>query len=74
MDMVEGYGDGGNPVIGRFEFVLSLFGRLDKKDTSAKGKPIIDCCTAGIYEDYQRGGQCKPESDVIRIWQRRFES
>ena len=56
MDMVEGYGDGGNPVIDKSEFVLSLFEQLDKKGVSAKEKSIIDRCTAAVYEDYQAGG------------------
>ena len=56
MDMVEGYGDGGNPVIDKSEFVLSLFEQLDKKGVSAKEKSIIDRCTAAVYEDYQSGG------------------
>ncbi|NBK94304.1 hypothetical protein D5278_20550 [bacterium 1XD21-13] len=56
MDMVEGYGDGGNPVIDKSEFVLSLFEQLDKKGVSAKEKSIIDRCTAAVYEDYQNGG------------------
>lgn len=56
MDMVEGYGDGGNPVIDKSEFVLSLFEQLDKKGVSAKEKSIIDRCTGDVYEDYQRGG------------------
>lgn len=56
MDMVEGYGDGGNPVIDKSEFVLSLFEQLDKKGVSAKEKSIIDRCTGDVYEDYRRGG------------------
>ncbi|MGC4019964.1 MAG: ATP-binding protein [Muricomes sp.] len=56
MDMVEGYGDGGNPVIEKSEFVLSLFEQLDKKGVTAKEKSLIDRCTAAVYEDYQRGG------------------
>lgn len=56
MDMVEGYGDGGNPVIDKSEFVLSLFEQLDTKGVSAKEKSIIDRCTAAVYEDYQNGG------------------
>ncbi|MBS5322332.1 MAG: ATP-binding protein [Lachnospiraceae bacterium] len=57
MDMVEGYGDGGNPVIDKSEFVLSLFEQLDTKGVSAKEKSIIDRCTAAVYEDYQSGGR-----------------
>lgn len=56
MDMVEGYGDGGNPVIDKSEFVLSLFEQLDAKGVTAKEKSLIDRCTAAVYEDYQRGG------------------
>lgn len=56
MAMVEGYGDGGNPVIDKSEFVLSLFEQLDAKGVTAKEKSLIDRCTAAVYEDYQRGG------------------
>ncbi|MEH2953882.1 ATP-binding protein [Candidatus Merdisoma sp. JLR.KK011] len=56
MDMVEGYGDGGNPVIDKSEFVLSLFEQLDKKGVSAKEKSIIDRCTGDVYEDFRKGG------------------
>jgi type IV secretory pathway VirB4 component len=56
LDMVEGYGDGGNPVIDKSEFVLSLFERLDKKGLGAQAKSIIDRCTAIVYADYQQGG------------------
>lgn len=56
MDMVEGYGDGRNPVIDKSEFVLSLFEQLDSKGVSAKEKSIIDRCTDAVYEDYKNGG------------------
>ncbi|MFR5691680.1 MAG: VirB4-like conjugal transfer ATPase, CD1110 family [Lachnospiraceae bacterium] len=65
MDMVEGYGDGGNPVIDKSEFVLSLFEQLDKKGVSAKEKSIIDRCTAAVYDDYQQGGNV-PTLCVLR--------
>lgn len=57
LDMVEGYGDGSNPVIDKSEFVLSLFEQLDRKGLGAKEKSIIDRCTAAVYADYQRGGK-----------------
>ncbi len=57
LDMVEGYGDGGNPVIDKSEFVLSLFEQLDKKGLGSKEKSIIDRCTAAVYADYQKGGE-----------------
>lgn len=53
LDMVEGYGDGQNPVIDKSEFVLSLFEQLDSKALGAQAKSIIDRCTTAIYADYQ---------------------
>lgn len=57
MDMVEGYGDGGNPVIDKSEFVLSLFEQLDKKSVGPKEKSIIDRCVALVYDDYRQDGE-----------------
>ena len=57
MDMVEGYGDGGNPIVDKSEFVLSLFEQLESSGMGAREKSIIDRCTAYVYEDYQRGGK-----------------
>lgn len=57
LDMVEGYGDGGNPVIDKSEFVLSLFEQLDNKDLGAQAKSIIDRCTAAVYAEYLVGGE-----------------
>lgn len=56
MDMVDGYGDGRNPVIDKSEFVLSLFEQLDSKGINAKEKSIIDRFTDAVYEDYKNGG------------------
>jgi type IV secretory pathway VirB4 component len=56
LDMVEGYGDGGNPVIDKSEFVLSLFEQLDRQGLGAQAKSVIDRCTAAVYADYQPGG------------------
>lgn len=57
MDMVQGYGDGGNPVIDKSEFVLSLFEQLDKKSVGPKEKSIIDRCVALVYDDYRQGSE-----------------
>jgi type IV secretory pathway VirB4 component len=65
LDMVEGYGDGGNPVIEKSEFVLSLFEQLDNKGLGAQAKSIIDRCTAAVYADYQQGGRL-PTLTVLR--------
>ena len=56
MDMVDGYGDGGDPVIEKSQFILSLFEQLDKKGINAKERSIIDRCVGGVYEEYQHGG------------------
>ena len=65
IEAMGGYGDGGNPVIDKSEFVLSLFEQLDKKGVSAKEKSIIDRCTAAVYDDYQQGGNV-PTLCVLR--------
>ena len=57
MDMVEGYGDSGDPVIEKSEFILSLFEQLDRhKNLSVIEKGIVDNCVKNVYENYQRGG------------------
>lgn len=55
LDMVEGYGDGGNPVIDKSEFVLSLFEQLDGSGLNAQAKSIVDRCTAAVYADRRAG-------------------
>ena len=65
MDMVEGYGDGGNPIIEKSEFVLSLFEQLDRNGIGAGERSLIDRCTEAIYEDYQNGGKV-PTLCVLR--------
>lgn len=57
MDMVEGYGDGDNPIIEKSEFVLSLFEQLDRNGIGPAQRSLIDRCTEDIYEDYQNGGK-----------------
>ena len=56
LDMESGYGDGGNPVVLKSEFVLGLCEQLmGANNLTAKGKSIIDRCTAAVYRDYIRG-------------------
>ena len=55
MDMVEGYGDGGNPVVDKSEFVLSLFEQLGGR-LNPQAKSIVDRCTAAVYEDGRASG------------------
>jgi len=57
MDMVEGYGDGNDPVVEKSEFILSLFEQLDRsKSLSVIEKGIIDNCVKNVYTAYQQGG------------------
>ena len=56
LDMVEGYGDGGNPVIDKSEFVLSLFEQLDKGGMGPKQKSIIDRCVENVYRAFKKSG------------------
>ena len=57
MDMVDGYGDSGNPVIEKSEFILSLFEQLDQSHTlTVVEKGIIDSCIRNVYDAYRRGG------------------
>lgn len=65
MDMVEGYGDGKNPIIEKSQFVLSLFEQLDEQGITAREKSIIDRCTREVYEDYKNGGKV-PTLCVLR--------
>ena len=65
MDMVDGYGDGGDPVIEKSQFILSLFEQLDKKGINAKERSIIDRCVGEVYEEYQHGGAV-PTLRVLR--------
>lgn len=56
LDMVEGYSDGGNPVIDKSEFVLSLFEQLDKGGMGPKQKSIIDRCVENVYQAFKQSG------------------
>ena len=56
MDMVEGYGDGSNPVVDKSEFVLSLFEQLDPRGIDPREKSIIDRCVDMVYREYKNGG------------------
>ena len=57
MDMVDGYGEGSDPVIDKSEFVCSLFEQLDRNGLMPEEKSIIDRCVRNVYENYQAGGK-----------------
>lgn len=56
MDMEEGYGDSGNPVGDKSQFVMSLFEQLDKNHNGITpiDRSIIDRCVSLVYTDYQK--------------------
>jgi len=51
MDMAEGYGDSGNPVGDKSQFVMSLFEQLDRDGIKPIDRSIIDRCVALVYQD-----------------------
>jgi type IV secretory pathway VirB4 component len=57
LDMVEGYGDGNNPISEKSEFMMALFEQLTKGTITGKQFSIIDRCTAEVYADYHRTGR-----------------
>ena len=65
LDMVEGYGDGGNPVIDKSEFVLSLFEQLDKGGMGPKQKSIIDRCVENVYRAFKKNVIYNDYNDFI---------
>jgi type IV secretory pathway VirB4 component len=65
MDMVEGYGEGSDPVIDKSEFVCSLFEQLDRDGLLPEEKSIIDRCVRSVYDDYRQGGRL-PTLAILR--------
>ena len=65
MDMVEGYGEGSDPVIDKSEFICSLFEQLDKNGLLPEEKSIIDRCVRNVYNNYKAGGRL-PTLAVLR--------
>ena len=53
MDMSEGYGDSGNPIGDKSQFVMSLFEQLDnnKNRITPIDRSIIDRCVSLVYEE-----------------------
>jgi type IV secretory pathway VirB4 component len=65
MEMVEGYGDSGNPVIEKSQFILSLFAQLSNGELKPQAKSIIDRCVAAVFADY-KNGKALPTLVVLR--------
>lgn len=56
MYMVDGYGEGNDPVIVKSQFIMSLVERIDQKGVSPQQKSIIDRCTAEVYREAEKTG------------------
>jgi type IV secretory pathway VirB4 component len=58
LDMSEGYGDSGNPIIDKSQFVMSLFEQLDNthKGITPIDRSIIDRCVSLIYDEAREQG------------------
>ena len=56
MYMVDGYGEGNNPVIVKSQFIMSLVERIDQKGIGPQQKSIIDRCTAEVYREAEKTG------------------
>ena len=57
MDMVDDYGDGGDPIIDKSEFLMSLIGELDKTLVGPKEHSIIDRCAKEVYHQCAVSGE-----------------
>lgn len=57
LDMNEGYGDSGNPVGDKSQFIMSLFEQLDRDGIKPIDRSIIDRCVALVYQDYYQSKQ-----------------
>lgn len=57
MDMVDDYGDGGDPIIDKSEFLMSLIGELDESLVGPKEHSIIDRCAKEVYHQCAVSGE-----------------
>ncbi len=71
MDLAHGYGEGGNPLIAKSEFVLSLVeqvmggtGKLQAVDRS-----IIDRCLTNIYQNYLASDYSIAPPTLVELYQ-----
>ena len=59
MDMVDGYGDGGDPVIEKSQFILSLFEQLDKKESMQRNVPLLTDVWEKFMRNISMAEQCR---------------
>ena len=57
MDMAEGYGDSGNPIGDKSQFIMSLFEQLERDGIEPIDRSIIDRCVTLVYQDYYHTGK-----------------
>lgn len=67
MDMTEGYGDSGNSIGDKSQFIMSLFEQLDysKDGISSIDRSIIDRCVTLTYKDAKKNNY-KPTLKTLR--------
>ena len=65
MDMVEGYGDTGNSIGDKSQFVMSLFEQLDPDGMKPVDRSIIDRCVSLVYSDHKHHGPV-PTLNVLK--------
>ena len=65
MYMVDGYGEGNDPVIVKSQFIMSLVERIDQKGVSPQQKSIIDRCTVEVYREAEKTG-ITPTLSILR--------
>lgn len=70
MDMTEGYGESGNAIADKSQFIMSLFEQLEttRKNSgiSALDRSIIDRCVALVYKDADENGYTPTLKNLYR--------
>ncbi len=69
MDMVNGYGDSGNPIADKSQFIMSLFEQLDpyNQGITAIDRSIIDRCVYITYDMAKRENRVPTLIDLYEI-------
>lgn len=57
MDMSEGYGDSGDPVRDKSQFIMSLIEQVSRKGIDDLERSIIDRCVREVYLEYDKLGK-----------------
>lgn len=75
MDMVSGYGDSGNPIADKSQFIMSLFEQLDpyNQGITAIDRSIIDRCVYITYEQARKKNKVATLIDLYEILREQTE-